>query len=109
MKHHKFRFGIKGNIKVLFCRIFGHKLNNNPQNLWCERCGLAYEEIYHPSDYYGIMMLAFSKDIKEVKDDLWDYQLIECPICTKKWVAIYPAGTTQLECPNCHCIKDYKL
>lgn len=47
MKHHKFRFGIIGNIKVLICRIFGHRLNDNQHYEWCQRCGLAYSEIYH--------------------------------------------------------------
>ena len=45
--HHRFRFGIKGNFKVLRCRIFGHRVSNDPSLHCCERCGLAYEEIYH--------------------------------------------------------------
>jgi len=45
--YHRFRFGLIGNLKVLTCRIFGHRLNNNPAYHWCERCGMVYEEIYH--------------------------------------------------------------
>lgn len=51
MKHHKFRFEINGNFKVLMCRIFGHRLNDNVNHHWCNRCGLAYEKIYHPYSY----------------------------------------------------------
>lgn len=47
MIYHKFRFGFKANFKVLICRIFGHRINENPAHHWCERCGLAYEEAYH--------------------------------------------------------------
>ncbi len=46
LMHHRFRFGIMKNLKVLTCRIFGHRINNKPSQHWCERCGLAYEEIY---------------------------------------------------------------
>lgn len=52
MKYHKLRFGLKKNLKVLICRIFGHRLNENPENHWCERCGLAYEECYFPKKWY---------------------------------------------------------
>jgi hypothetical protein len=52
MQYHKFRFGLKGNIKVFICRIFGHRINENPAYHWCERCGLAYEECYWPKDYF---------------------------------------------------------
>jgi hypothetical protein len=34
------------------CRLFGHRLNNDPGHHWCGRCGLAYEEIYYPQDYW---------------------------------------------------------
>jgi len=30
----------------LMCRLFGHRLNSNPDYNWCERCNLAYEEIH---------------------------------------------------------------
>ncbi len=53
MVHHRFRFGLKGNFKVLLCRFFGHRINNKPNHHWCERCGLAYEECYHPDDWHG--------------------------------------------------------
>lgn len=79
MKYHRFRFGIKGNIKVLICRTFGHRINENPANHWCERCGLAYEECYHHTDYYiesGIIKLneeekaeyEVGKMLKEIKN-----------------------------------------
>jgi len=45
--HHYFRFGVIGNVNVLICRIFGHRVNNNPAHSSCERCGLAYQEIYY--------------------------------------------------------------
>ena len=47
MQYHNIR-----NIDTLVCRLFGHKLNNNPSNNWCGRCSLSYEEIYHPKNYY---------------------------------------------------------
>ena len=52
MKYHKLRFGLKKNIKIIVCRIFGHRINKNPKHEWCERCGLAYEECYYPLKYY---------------------------------------------------------
>ena len=51
MIYHRYRFGIKGNFKVLLCRIFGHRLNENPAFHWCERCGLYYGECYHPENW----------------------------------------------------------
>lgn len=54
MVYHRFRlsyFGLK-NIKNLLCRIFGHRLNENPAHHWCERCGLEYGECYKPLDYW---------------------------------------------------------
>lgn len=51
MNYHRFRFGIRGNLKVLLCKVFGHRINENPAHPWCERCGLAYTECYHPVDY----------------------------------------------------------
>ena len=52
MQYHKLRFGFLGNLKVLTCRIFGHRLNNSPELLSCGRCGLLYEECYYPENYY---------------------------------------------------------
>lgn len=53
MIYHKFRFkSIKENWNVLICKIFGHRINENPAHHWCERCGLAYEEAYYPLYYY---------------------------------------------------------
>ena len=52
MKYHKYRFGLKSNIKNFICRIFGHRLNENPKFHWCGRCGLAYEECYYPDDFW---------------------------------------------------------
>jgi hypothetical protein len=52
MNYHKYRFGLKENIKVLLCKIFGHRLNENPTHFWCERCGLSYESCYHPRKYF---------------------------------------------------------
>lgn len=51
MNYHKFRFGFIGNIMVLLCRLFGHRLNENPSYHWCERCKLDYSEIYYPIDF----------------------------------------------------------
>jgi len=28
--------------------------------------------------------------------------MMVCEICTHKWVAVFPEGTKELECPNCH-------
>ncbi len=56
LKHHRFRFGLIGNLKVLLCRIFGHRVNNDPAGFTCQRCRLAYEEIYYPEDYWKEMI-----------------------------------------------------
>jgi hypothetical protein len=55
LKHHKFRFGLIGNLKVLLCRIFGHRVSEDPIGFACERCNLAYEEIYSPG-YWKAMI-----------------------------------------------------
>ena len=70
MKYHRYRFGLIGNFKVLLCRIFGHRLNNNPGFHWCGRCGLAYEECYYPEDYW-----VDSGIVKVPEDEIADYLL----------------------------------
>ena len=70
LNYHKLRFGWKQNINVLKCRIFGHRINENPAHHWCERCGLSYEDIYSPKNYYheaGIAELT-GADLKIYKD-----------------------------------------
>jgi hypothetical protein len=57
MIYHHFRFGWlpwkkHNNFKVLLCRIFGHRINENPAHPWCGRCDLAYEECYYPKNYW---------------------------------------------------------
>lgn len=44
--HHNYRFGLKNNFKVFICRLFGHRINDNKKFEWCNRCGLAYFDIY---------------------------------------------------------------
>lgn len=56
LKHHAFRFGLIGNLKVLLCRIFGHRVSDDPAGFTCQRCRLAYEEIYYPEDYWKEMI-----------------------------------------------------
>ena len=51
MTYHKYRFGLRENIKVFLCRTFGHRLNENPAHHWCERCKLYYGECYYPEDW----------------------------------------------------------
>lgn len=48
--HHRYRFGLIGNLKVWFCRTFGHRVNNDVAYKCCERCGLFYGEIYHKQE-----------------------------------------------------------
>lgn len=55
LKHHRFRFGLIGNLKVLLCRIFGHRVSDDPTGFTCQRCRLAYEEIYSPG-YWKAMI-----------------------------------------------------
>jgi hypothetical protein len=45
--YHRYRFNFYTNIKVFVCRLFGHRINKKEDHEWCNRCGLAYEEIYH--------------------------------------------------------------
>lgn len=59
MIYHKYRFGLKGNFKVWLCRRFGHRLNENPDHDWCERCSLAYSECYHPINWAEIQFKKF--------------------------------------------------
>jgi hypothetical protein len=36
----------------------------------------------------------------------WNAASVECPICTHKWVAIWPVGTERIECPNCEIMSE---
>lgn len=45
--YHRYKFNVWKNLKVWFCRRFGHQINNDPSYHCCGRCGLAYSEIYH--------------------------------------------------------------
>ena len=51
MQYHNYRFGFKGNIKVLVCKLLGHRLNDDASSAWCGRCNLAYSECYYPQNY----------------------------------------------------------
>lgn len=31
----------------------------------------------------------------------WNAALVECPLCTTQWSAVWPGTTKKLECPNC--------
>ena len=35
-------------------------------------------------------------------NESWTASLVECSICTHKWVAVRPIETSELECPNCN-------
>ena len=32
----------------------------------------------------------------------YEASIVMCDLCTHKWVAVRPVGTSKLECPNCH-------
>lgn len=34
-------------------------------------------------------------------NEKWCTAPVECPLCTREWVAVYPQGTPKLECPTC--------
>ena len=77
MQYHRYRLGLKGNIKVWLCKLVGHRINENPADHWCERCGLAYEECYYPDDWWvrsGIVKLTgqekIDEDLKNIKREL---------------------------------------
>lgn len=55
MQHRKLsiHFSIKENINILLCKIFGHRINEDPANHWCERCSLPYDRCYQPKDYFA--------------------------------------------------------
>lgn len=65
MKYHKFRFGLWKNLKVLLCKIVGHRINDDPSNHWCERCGLAYSECYFPIPYWSESKITSRKQIMD--------------------------------------------
>jgi hypothetical protein len=31
----------------------------------------------------------------------YEYSLVECDLCSHRWVAVRPVGLIKLECPNC--------
>ncbi len=39
--------------------------------------------------------------VDEPKQQDWYGEIMECNICSYKWVAVYPLGTKALECPTC--------
>ena len=55
------KFGLKQNINIVICRIFGHRINNTPSHQICQRCRLCYEECYYPLDYLEIMFKEYRK------------------------------------------------
>ncbi len=61
MIYHKFRFGLICNFKVLLCRLFGHRINNDPSVHACQRCHLVYSECYYPDNWYDKTQLPFKK------------------------------------------------
>lgn len=36
----------------------------------------------------------------------WLTAAVECPLCTHRWVAVWPVITTELECPNCENLSE---
>ena len=53
LMHHHYRFGFRKNFKVWICRVFGHRINNEVKDKWCERCGLFYGEIYYKQENWA--------------------------------------------------------
>jgi hypothetical protein len=49
--------------------------------------------------YIAQQALMASNDVKEGQ---WGVREMECILCEKKWVAVFPIECTQLECPNCN-------
>ena len=74
MIYHNYKFGLRGNVSVFLCKLFGHRLNEDPKYAWCERCGLCYEECYYPKNY------AEESGIIDVKrfDEHGNYKCSEC-------------------------------
>lgn len=33
--------------------------------------------------------------------DKWHAAVVECPLCTEQWIAVWPEAAIELECPNC--------
>lgn len=66
MKYHnlKLKNPIRRNFKILLCRLFGHRINENPHHPWCNRCGLAYGEAYKPLDWF--YMTGITKETKPI-------------------------------------------
>lgn len=31
----------------------------------------------------------------------WQTAYVECPLCTRRWIPVWPVGTEELECPTC--------
>lgn len=53
MKYHNVEItnSLGRNLRIVICRVFGHRINKFPAHHWCDRCNMAYEECYHPLDY----------------------------------------------------------
>jgi DNA-directed RNA polymerase subunit RPC12/RpoP len=39
---------------------------------------------------------------------MYETSLVECDLCSYKWVAVRPKDTDKLECPNCNNIVHYE-
>ena len=50
-----------------------------------------------------------SEEIDDLKHDTdsrfvdisWQTASVECPLCTTRWIAVWPVATINIECPNC--------
>ncbi len=88
MVYHRFRlsyFGIK-NINNIVCKLFGHRLNENPAHHWCERCGLEYGECYKPLDYWTATGIIKTEEAEK-----------QAAIRFAKWTVLaYPFADTKL-------------
>lgn len=80
IRYHKLRLfqdGLKRTWNNLLCKVFGHELNYDHENLWCPRCNMALEEIYAMNglDFYVAMNKIYRLDAVNSSAQYVDYAI----------------------------------
>ena len=65
------------------------------------------------NETYLELIAEFPDDYRHLNGDKinvhgWSVGLVECDICTHRWVGVRPANLTQLECPNCRQMAQFE-
>jgi DNA-directed RNA polymerase subunit RPC12/RpoP len=43
----------------------------------------------------------YKPGMKAYLQDKWEVSMVQCDLCSHRWIAVRPKGLDRLECPNC--------